>query len=38
VHEPVNLDPHGRGWLFRMWISRTPELLDATTYEVLTGA
>jgi glycine cleavage system H protein len=33
----VNLDPFEKGWLFRMRITGTPELLDATAYDALTG-
>ncbi|MER5972991.1 glycine cleavage system protein GcvH [Streptomyces sp. NPDC002055] len=32
----VNSDPYGAGWLFRMRITRTPDLLDATAYAALT--
>jgi glycine cleavage system H protein len=32
----VNLDPFEKGWLFRMRITGTPELLDATAYDALT--
>ena len=33
----LNLDPFEKGWLFRMRITGTPELLDATAYDALTG-
>ncbi|WP_432097362.1 glycine cleavage system protein GcvH [Streptomyces sp. bgisy100] len=32
----VNSDPYGAGWLFRMRITGTPDLLDATAYAALT--
>jgi glycine cleavage system H protein len=32
----VNTDPFGAGWLFRMRIAGTPELLDAAAYAALT--
>ena len=32
----VNLDPFEKGWLFRMRITGSPDLLDATAYDVLT--
>ncbi|GED83229.1 glycine cleavage system protein GcvH [Streptomyces sp. 6-11-2] len=32
----VNADPFAAGWLFRMRISGTPDLLDATAYAALT--
>ncbi|MFE7213991.1 glycine cleavage system protein H [Streptomyces sp. NPDC057611] len=32
----VNTDPFGAGWLFRMRINGTPELLDAAAYAALT--
>jgi glycine cleavage system H protein len=31
----INTDPFGEGWLFRMRITSTPELLDATAYAAL---
>lgn len=33
----LNLDPFEKGWLFRMRITGTPDLLDATAYDELTG-
>ena len=33
----INLDPYGAGWLFRMRLSGSPELLDAGAYAELTG-
>ena len=33
----INLDPYGAGWLFRMRISGTPDLLDAAAYADLIG-
>jgi len=33
----VNLDPFEKGWLFRMRITGTPQLLDAAAYDALTG-
>lgn len=33
----LNLDPYGKGWLFRMRMSGSPELLDAEGYHALTG-
>jgi len=33
----VNLDPFEKGWLFRMRITGTPDLLDAAAYDALTG-
>lgn len=30
--EVVNADPYGKGWLFRVRIEETPELLDAEDY------
>lgn len=33
----VNTDPFGVGWLFRMRIAGTPELLDASAYAALTA-
>ncbi|GAA0652519.1 glycine cleavage system protein GcvH [Streptomyces thermocarboxydovorans] len=33
----VNTDPFGAGWLFRMRITGTPDLLDATAYAALTA-
>ncbi|MGW5200985.1 glycine cleavage system protein GcvH [Streptomyces spiralis] len=38
VAEPglVNTDPFGAGWLFRMRITGTPDLLDATAYAAFT--
>ncbi|MFI0712178.1 glycine cleavage system protein GcvH [Streptomyces inhibens] len=32
----VNTDPFGAGWLFRMRIAGTPDLLDASAYAALT--
>ncbi|GAB7006390.1 glycine cleavage system protein GcvH [Nocardioides sp. AN3] len=34
----VNLEPFGRGWLFRMTITGTLEGLDSTAYQALIGA
>ncbi|KPM52074.1 glycine cleavage system protein H [Frankia sp. CcI49] len=34
----LNSDPFGSGWLFRMRLTRLPDLLDADGYTVLTGA
>ncbi|SFY44845.1 glycine cleavage system protein GcvH [Streptomyces atratus] len=31
----VNTDPFGTGWLFRMRITGTPDLMDATAYAAL---
>ena len=38
VTEPglLNTDPFGAGWLFRMTITKAPDLLDAGDYEALT--
>jgi glycine cleavage system H protein len=38
VEEPglLNSDPFGKGWLFTMRISGSPELLDAAAYDALT--
>jgi glycine cleavage system H protein len=33
----LNTDPFGKGWLFRLAITGSPELLDAATYLSLTG-
>lgn len=33
--EHVNLDPFGDGWLFRVRVTGTPELLTATEYAAL---
>jgi glycine cleavage system H protein len=33
----LNSDPFGEGWLFRLSISGSPELLDASAYQALTG-
>ena len=33
----LNTDPFGEGWLFRLAVTGTPELLDAATYQVLIG-
>ncbi|MEU8784480.1 glycine cleavage system protein GcvH [Streptomyces sp. NPDC048637] len=33
----VNTDPFGAGWLFRMRIAGTPDLLDASAYAALTA-
>ncbi|MFI5776104.1 glycine cleavage system protein GcvH [Nocardia sp. NPDC051570] len=40
VEEPelVNTDPYGTGWLFRVRVEETGDLLDAAAYAVLTGA
>jgi glycine cleavage system H protein len=37
VQDPaiVNADPYGSGWLFRVEVSRAPELLDAQAYRAL---
>jgi glycine cleavage system H protein len=32
----INSDPYGAGWLFRMHIEHTDDLLDAEAYAVLT--
>ncbi|MEV6925162.1 glycine cleavage system protein GcvH [Dactylosporangium sp. NPDC051485] len=32
----INADPFGAGWLFRMRIAGTPDLLDAAAYAALT--
>ncbi len=32
----LNSDPLGKGWLFRMTVTGSPELLDAAAYESLT--
>lgn len=39
LEEPglVNSDPYGAGWLFRMSVSKVPDLLDAVAYEAHTG-
>ncbi|WP_155370212.1 glycine cleavage system protein GcvH [Catellatospora vulcania] len=34
----VNSDPYGQGWLFRLRLTSTPELLDAAEYAALIGA
>jgi glycine cleavage system H protein len=34
----LNVDPYGRGWLFRMRLAGSPALLDADTYQALIGA
>jgi len=34
----VNSDPYGQGWLFRLRLTGSPELLDAAEYAALTGA
>jgi glycine cleavage system H protein len=36
--EVVNSDPFGRGWLLRVQVTDTPELLDHDAYQALTGA
>jgi glycine cleavage system H protein len=33
----LNTDPFGKGWLFRLAITGSPELLDAAAYVTLTG-
>ena len=33
----LNTDPFGKGWLFRLAITGSPELLDAAAYVSLTG-
>jgi glycine cleavage system H protein len=33
----LNTDPFGKGWLFRLAITGSPELLDAAAYLSLTG-
>lgn len=33
----LNSDPYGQGWLFRLRLTGTPELLDAAGYAALTG-
>lgn len=33
----VNTDPFGAGWLFRLTVAGTPELLDAAAYQSITG-
>jgi len=33
----LNTDPFGEGWLFRLAITGSPELLDAAAYVTLTG-
>jgi glycine cleavage system H protein len=33
----VNLDPYGAGWLFRMRLGPSPDLLDAGAYAQLIG-
>ncbi|MGH3521069.1 MAG: glycine cleavage system protein GcvH [Haloechinothrix sp.] len=35
--EIVNADPYGKGWLFRLRVQETPQLLDADAYAALTG-
>jgi glycine cleavage system H protein len=35
--ETVNSDPFGAGWLLRVRITETPELLDHAAYQQLTG-
>lgn len=39
VDEPglLNTDPFAQGWLFRMTLTGSPDLLDAAAYESLTG-
>jgi glycine cleavage system H protein len=39
VDEPglLNSDPLGKGWLFRMTVTGSPDLLDAAAYRSLTG-
>ncbi|GGM04621.1 glycine cleavage system protein GcvH [Dactylosporangium sucinum] len=34
----VNTEPYGRGWLLRLRITGTPDLLDAQAYAALVGA
>lgn len=34
----VNSDPYGQGWLFRLRLTGSPELLDAAEYAALIGA
>jgi glycine cleavage system H protein len=38
IDEPglVNLEPFERGWLFKLRITGSPDLLDAEAYEILT--
>ncbi|BCJ78117.1 glycine cleavage system H protein [Catellatospora sp. IY07-71] len=33
----LNSDPYGQGWLFRLRLTGTPELLDAAAYAAFTG-
>lgn len=33
----VNTDPFGAGWLFRLKVAGTPQLLDAAAYQAITG-
>ena len=33
----LNTDPFEKGWLFRLKVTGTPDLLDATAYASLTG-
>ncbi len=33
----VNSDPYGAGWLFKVEVTSTGELLDSAAYEALTG-
>ncbi len=33
----LNLDPFGRGWLFRIRLAGAPELLDPEAYDALIG-
>ncbi|GAA1611229.1 glycine cleavage system protein GcvH [Catellatospora bangladeshensis] len=33
----LNNDPYGQGWLFRLRLTGTPELLDAAAYAAFTG-
>ena len=35
--EVVNSDPFGAGWLLRVRVTETPELLDHAAYQQLTG-
>lgn len=39
VEEPslINLRPFSDGWLFRMRVTRVPDLLDSAEYDQLTG-
>ncbi len=33
----LNSDPYGQGWLFRLRLTGSPELLDAAAYAAFTG-